>query len=146
MDLTALPEAAGDAVQANMVVVGDPPVAVLPLPGTRDALFGACDDEQAAWGIERVGPQPVAPFVDPVDLGGPGNEAFLALPRAYVSCLRDRAVLPALQRRLREAAGCDPVIELDTDHCPWASRSAELTDALHEIAGWARHPTAPSPA
>jgi pimeloyl-ACP methyl ester carboxylesterase len=127
-DLAALPEAAGDAVQANMVVDGDPSVAVLPKDAARDALFGCCDDEQAAWGIELLGPQPVAPFLQPVR-GGLGDQ-----PRAYVSCLQDKAVLPALQRRMREAAGCDPVIEIDTDHSPWASRPAELVEALHVIA------------
>jgi pimeloyl-ACP methyl ester carboxylesterase len=128
LDLTAIPEAAGDAVQANMVVDGDPPVAVLPAAGARDAVFGCCDDEQAAWGIERLGPQPVAPFAQPVQ-GGLGD-----LPRAYISCLQDRAVLPALQRRMREAAGCEPVIEIDTDHSPWVSRPQELVAALHGIA------------
>jgi pimeloyl-ACP methyl ester carboxylesterase len=131
LDITHLPEAAGDAVQANMVVEGDPPVAVMPVPGARDALFGSCDDEQAAFGIERLGPQPVVPFTQPIELG----DAFAALPRAYVMCLRDRAVLPALQRRMIEAASCDPVIELDTDHCPWASCPQELSEALSQIAG-----------
>ncbi|MBV9194271.1 MAG: alpha/beta fold hydrolase [Solirubrobacterales bacterium] len=130
MDLAALPEAAGDAVQANMVVDGDPPVATMPAAGARDALFGACDNETAAWGIERLGPQPVLPLTEPVRLG----DGFGRLPRSYVACLRDRAVLPALQRRMLAAAGCDPVIELDTDHCPWASRPQELTAALDRIA------------
>jgi pimeloyl-ACP methyl ester carboxylesterase len=128
LDITQLPEAAGDAVQANMVVEGDPPIAVLPPAGARDAVFNCCDDEQAAWGIERRGPQPVAPFTQPVE----GNPA--GLPRAYVGCLRDRAVLPALQRRMREAAGCDPVIDIDTDHSPMVSRPRELIDALLRIA------------
>jgi pimeloyl-ACP methyl ester carboxylesterase len=127
-DLAALPEGAGDAVQANMVVDGDPPVAVLPEHAARDAVFGCCDDEQAAWGIDLLGPQPVAPFLQPVR-GGLGD-----LPRAYISCRQDKAVLPALQRRMREAARCDPVIEIDTDHSPWVSRPAELVEALHVIA------------
>lgn len=134
MDLAALPEAAGDQVQAKMVVDGDPPVAVMPQDGARDALFACCDDGQAAFGIERLAPQPVAPFAQPVELGGSGNEAFLALRRAYVSCLRDRAVLPDLQRRMRAAVRCDPIVELDTDHCPWASRPRELIAALDRIA------------
>jgi hypothetical protein len=29
------------------------------------------------------------------------------------------------------AAGCDPVIELDTDHSPWLSRTDELVAALN---------------
>jgi pimeloyl-ACP methyl ester carboxylesterase len=132
LDITHLPEAAGDAVQSNMVVEGEPPVAVMPVAAARDALHGSCDDEQAAFGIECLGPQPVVPFTQPVQLGG---AASAPRPPAYVMCLRDRAVLPALQRRMVEAAGCDPVIELDTDHCPWASCPQDLSAALNQIAG-----------
>lgn len=133
-DLTALPEAAGDQVQANLVVAGDPPVATLPAAAARDALFACCDDEQAAWGIAQMGPQAVAPFVEPVHLTGPGSDALAALPRAYVACLQDRAIPPAMQRLMLERAGCNPVLELDTDHCPWISRTEELVAALDELA------------
>jgi len=134
MDLVALPEAADDQVQANLVVSGDPPVATLPSDGARIALYGCCDEEQLAWGLERLAGQPVAPFAGSVSLGGPGAEAFAALPRAYVTCLRDRAIPPAMQRRMFEAGGCEPVIELDTDHAPWISRTDELVAALDRLA------------
>jgi pimeloyl-ACP methyl ester carboxylesterase len=134
MELVALPEAAGDQVQANMVVEGDPPVATMPAAAAREALFGCCDDQQAAWGVEQLGPQPVAPFAQPVSLGGAGVDAFTALPRAYVTSTRDRAIPPPMQRRMFEAAGCDPVIELHTDHSPWISRTDELVAALHRLA------------
>jgi hypothetical protein len=32
------------------------------------------------------------------------------------------------------AAGCDPVIEIDTDHSPWLSRTDELVAALDRVA------------
>ena len=56
------------------------------------------------------------------------------LARAYVVCLQDNAVRPALQQRLIQSAGCDPVIEIDTDHCVWASRPDELAAALDRLA------------
>ncbi len=40
MDLTALPEGAGDRVQANVVVSGDPPVGVLPEATHRELNLG----------------------------------------------------------------------------------------------------------
>jgi hypothetical protein len=49
-------------------------------------------------------------------------------------CLQDRAVKPALQRLMLERAGCDPVIEIDTDHSVWASRPEELVAALNRLA------------
>jgi pimeloyl-ACP methyl ester carboxylesterase len=135
IDITHLPEATGDQVQANLVVEGDPPVATMPPEAVRGALCHCADDEAAAWSASIRGPQPVAPFTHPVALAGPGAEAFAALPRAYVTCLQDRAVKPALQRRMFEAAGCEPVIEIDTDHSVWASRPDELAAALNRIAG-----------
>lgn len=134
MDLVAAPEAAEDQVQANIVVEGDPPVGTMPAAAARDALFGCCDDEQAAWGVAHLRPQPVAPFGAQVDLGGPGAGAFAALPRAYVTCTRDRAIPPPMQRRMFEAGGCAPVLELDTDHSPWVSRPEELVAALDRLA------------
>jgi pimeloyl-ACP methyl ester carboxylesterase len=130
LDLAQLPEGAGDQVQANMVLEGDPPVARMPATAAREALLACCDDEQAAWATATLRPQPVMPFTEPVTLGG---EAFASLPRAYVSCTQDRAINPALQRRMLAAAGCDPVVELNTDHFPMASRTGELVAALDEI-------------
>jgi len=133
MDLTALPEAAGDQVQANLVVEGEPPVATMPAQAAPHALYNCATDEQAAWAAERLGPQPVAPFAQPFTAGD-RPEAFAKLPRAYVSCLQDRAIPVAMQRRMYAAAGCDPVIEIDTDHSPWLSRTEELVAALERIA------------
>jgi hypothetical protein len=76
----------------------------------------------------------VAAFAQPLRVGDRA-EAFAALPRAYVTCLQDRAIMPAVQRRMYTAAGCDPVIEIDTDHSPWLSRPDELFAALTRIAG-----------
>ncbi len=134
IDLTQWPEGAGDAVQANLVVEGDPPVATMPPEAAREGLMHCCDDEAAAWGISLRGAQPVAPFTHPVRLTGPAAEAFAGLPRSYVMCLQDRAIRPPLQRVMLERAGCDPVIEIDTDHCVWASRPDELVAALDRLA------------
>lgn len=133
IDMTQLPEAAGDQIQANMVVEGDPPVARMSPEGARAARYGCCDDEQIAYALARNSPQAVAPFTHPAALGGAGHEAFAALPRAYVMCLQDMAIRPPLQRLMIERGGCDPVIEIDTDHAVWASRPDELAAALNRI-------------
>jgi hypothetical protein len=83
--------------------------------------------------VARLGGQPVVPFGQPVSLGDPPAAAFAALGRAYITCLRDRAIPPAMQRRMFEAAGCDPVIEIDTDHALWVSRTDELVEALDRL-------------
>ena len=49
-------------------------------------------------------------------------------------CLQDRAIMPALQRPMADAAGCQTVIELDTDHSPWLSMTDEFVATLDRIA------------
>ena len=132
IDLTQRPEGAGDAVQGGLVVEGDPPVARMPPEAAREGLMHCCDDEAAAWAGSLRGTQPVAPFTHPVRIDG--GEAYDRLPRAYVMCLQDRAIKPALQRLMLERAGCDPVLEIDTDHCVWASRPDELVASLNRLA------------
>jgi pimeloyl-ACP methyl ester carboxylesterase len=131
VDLTQLPEGAGDMVQANMVVDGDPPVATLPRDAAREAFYGACPEDRAVWGVERIAPQPLAPFVTPASLG---DRPQAGPPRYYIVTARDRAIPPALQRRMaRERATAD-VVELDTDHSPFLSAPAKLASLLVRFA------------
>jgi pimeloyl-ACP methyl ester carboxylesterase len=131
LDLTRLPEGKDDQVQANLVVEGEPPVATMPAAASRQAVYACCSDEVAAWAIERRGPQAVAPFAEPVSLP---DGTFDEIPRSYVLCKRDRAIPPALQRRMLEQAGCTEVVELDTDHVPHLSATAELAAVLARLA------------
>jgi pimeloyl-ACP methyl ester carboxylesterase len=126
VDLAGLPEGADDQVQANMVVEGEPPVATMPSSAAPDAFYGSCTAEQIAWAMERIGPQPIVPFVTPVDLDG----AAAAIPRSYVICSRDRALPPALQRRMSQESDCAQVVEIDTDHSPFLSATSELAATL----------------
>ena len=134
IDITKWPEAAGDSVQANLVVEGDPPVATMPPEAAPEALYHCCTPEQIAWALPQRASQPVIPFTQPFTPSDGVTAAFDALPRAYVTCLQDRAIKPAAQTRMYSAAECDPVIEIDTDHSPWLSRTDELVAALDRVA------------
>ena len=134
IDLTRYPEAGDDQVQANLVVAGDPPVATMSAAGARQATCQCATDEQARWLAEHRGPQPVVPFTQPFTPDPERAEAFGALPRAYVTTLKDRAIWPALQRLMFTRAGCDPVIEIDTDHSVQVTATDELVAALDRIA------------
>ena len=56
LDLTKLPEGAGDQVQANITIEGARPVATMPATASRQALYGSCTDDVAAWAIARQRP------------------------------------------------------------------------------------------
>jgi pimeloyl-ACP methyl ester carboxylesterase len=130
VDLANLPEGAGDGVQANMVVEGDPPVATMPQTAAREVFYAECAPERATWALERLRGQPVVPFVTPVALGANGGGPAAA----YVVAAQDRAIPPALQRRMAAEGGATDVVEVDTDHSPFLSRTAELAAILERFA------------
>ena len=138
LDLTRLPEGADDQVQANIVIKGEPPTATMPAGASRQALYGSCTDEVAAWAIARQRPQPVAPFATAVSIP-PG--ALDGISKYYVLCMRDRAIPQALQRRMIAENTCAGVVELDTDHTPQLSMTDELAKALY---GFALHSFRPA--
>jgi pimeloyl-ACP methyl ester carboxylesterase len=131
LDLTQLSEGAGDQVQANIVIDGEPPVATIPAEASRGAFYGSCREDVAAWAIARQRPQVVATFATPVSIP---NGALAGIPRYYVMCRRDQAIPPALQLRMSREAACTEVIELDTDHTPHLSMPEQLADALERFA------------
>ncbi len=131
LDLTNLPEGAGDQVQANIVIEGEPPVAVMPVAASRQALYDCCAENVDAWAIEQQRPQPVGPFVTPVSIPAGALED---VNRYYVVCTQDRAIMPALQRRMIAENPCAEVAELNTDHTPQLSMTGELAEALHRFA------------
>jgi len=132
LDLTRLPEGKDDMIQANLVIEGDPPVAVLSEEATAAAIYNECTSEQTAWAVARRRPQPVAPFADPVRI----DEAALAsIPRSFVLTTHDNSIPQPLQRRMVLEHPCERVIELDADHAPQFSATDQLVAALTELAG-----------
>jgi pimeloyl-ACP methyl ester carboxylesterase len=131
LDLTKLPEGAGDQVQANIAVSGDPPVAVMSAAASRQALYECCTDDVAERAIARQQPQPVVPFATPVSIP-PG--ALDHIEKYFVVCTRDRAIPPPLQRRMSKENGSVDTVEIDTDHTPQLSRPKELAKALDRFA------------
>src|SRR5215467_15068761 len=131
LDLTKLPEGADDQVQANIVVEGEPPVAIMPTEASRQALYGSCPEDVAAWAIAQQRPQPVAPFATPVSISAGALEG---IRRYYVLCQRDRAIPAELQRRMITENEIAEVVELDTDHTPQLSMTDKLAEALQRFA------------
>ncbi len=119
-------------VMPNLVPVEDKAAVILRPEVVRDAFYGSCSPEDAARAAARLVPQALAPFQTPVHTT-PGR--WGRVPRAYVECLRDRAISPPVQRRMYEASPCGTVVTLDTDHSPWYSASGKLTDALLRLGG-----------
>ena len=131
LDLTHLPEGADDMIQANIVIEGEPPVATLPDEAALQAIYNCCTTENATICVARQRPQPVAPFADPVSVD---DDLLASIPRFYVLTMQDNSIPPALQRRMIEEHPCRKVVELDADHAPAYSATADLVAALSEFA------------
>jgi pimeloyl-ACP methyl ester carboxylesterase len=131
IELTELPEGEGNMIRENMVVEGDPPVAVLSDEAAAQAIFNDCTPKQTAWAVARRRPQALGPLATPVSVD---DDVVSAIPRAYVVTRHDRALRPALQWRMIEEHGVERVIELDADHAPYLSATDELAAALVDLA------------
>jgi pimeloyl-ACP methyl ester carboxylesterase len=129
IDLTKLPEGAGDLVQATLVISGDPPVGTLP-ESTCQASNQDCSRAVMDWAVARTGRQALAPLTQPASLG----PDFERIPRSFVICTEDRIVPPRLQRRMARDGQVADVVELDSGHHPQLSRIDDLARILHERA------------
>jgi pimeloyl-ACP methyl ester carboxylesterase len=85
--------------------------------------------------IERIqsmlSPEPAKTFATPLQLT---DDRFGRVPRAYIECTQDKALLPALQRNMHDQLPCKYVITMNTDHSPFFSAPSELATNLLDLA------------
>lgn len=115
----------------NLIPSEDQRAATLRAEVIADAFYGECSDQDVALARALLAPEAMAPLATPLHLTA---ERFGRVPRVYIECLRDRAVPPALQKRMYAAQPCERVITLDTDHSPFFSRPDELVRHLLALA------------
>lgn len=94
-------------------------------------FYGDCSEEDAEKAKARLIPQPIAPFATPV---GVSEENFGRVRRAYIECLRDRAIGPAAQKRMHTELPCEKVVSMETSHSPFLSAPEELVGHLDSLA------------
>jgi pimeloyl-ACP methyl ester carboxylesterase len=86
-------------------------------------------DARVVQALTRLTPQPLRPWVERVDLG---RFYALRIPRTYIRCLQDRAVVPARAAEYAARLGVTPV-DLDTAHNPMLSNPAALAKILESL-------------
>jgi hypothetical protein len=74
-----------------------------------------------------LAPEAIAPLATPINIS---DSNFGRLSRFYIECLRDKAIQPALQKRMYTALPCQKVISMDTDHSPFFSAPEALVTHL----------------
>ena len=127
LDMTQLPEAEGDMIQANIVIEGEPPVASMSAEATATAVYNCCPPHAVERAVARRRPQAVAVFATPVQAD---DSVLDAIPRSYILTGQDNCIMPTLQRRMVAEHPCKEVVELDTDHAPQLSMTDEVVAAL----------------
>lgn len=126
-------EARGDAgslILPNMVPVKRGLTCKIRDEVLRETFYGECSDEDFEFARARLSAESLRVLAAPVRITA---ENFGRVPRAYIETLRDRAVTPAAQRRMRASLPCDPVLTLDTDHSPFLSQPEALARILISI-------------
>jgi pimeloyl-ACP methyl ester carboxylesterase len=104
--------------------------------GLREALFGDVSPAVADGAIRQLSCD--LPFGIPAGVSELTREGWGGIPRIYVRCSADRAILPALQNRfIAEADAAFPenptaVVDLDTSHSPFLSQPGRLAAAILE--------------
>jgi pimeloyl-ACP methyl ester carboxylesterase len=125
-------------VPPNMVMSDDKSSSTLRDDALRDAFYGECNDDDLALARLCLKPEPTVPLATPIRVTEP---RYGSVPRAYIGCLRDRAMTPAMQRSLQAGSPCSEVLDLDADHSPFFSRPDELVRMLDSLAATPDRPT-----
>jgi pimeloyl-ACP methyl ester carboxylesterase len=110
--------------------------AMLPPENAPELFYGCCTPEDRDWAVPQMGPEPIAPSMQPLSLT---PENYGRVPRAYIVMTEDRTVTPAAQRAMIARAQPIEVFEIAGDHMANMTHAEELADILSDVAG--RYPT-----
>ncbi len=97
---------------------------------TREAFYGNCSDEDAAFAQSRLVAEPTAPSGTPVETTA---QRWGRIPRYYIECERDRAITLGLQREMEKHSPCRQTFSIDTDHSPFFSAPEQLSNIFLRI-------------
>jgi pimeloyl-ACP methyl ester carboxylesterase len=93
----------------------------------RATFFSDLSEEDAAAAYGRLTPQPIAPLDEKVRLTSGG---LRRVPRTYIFCADDRALIPAQQERAIERSPGIRVLRLAGGHSPFLSQPQRLAEML----------------
>ena len=92
-----------------------------------EALYHDCGPEIVELANALLEPEPNWAGFEPLRIT---PDRFGRVPKAYIECLRDRAVTLPLQRRMLHDTPCDRVFSMDTSHSPFFSQPERLAGLL----------------
>ena len=114
-------------VLPNLLLAEDQSYATVREAALKEAFYGECSDDDIALARLLLVPEALSPSATPIRIT---ESNFGRVPRVYIECLRDKAIPPALQKKMYTALPCQKDISLDTDHSPFFSAPDELVTHL----------------
>ena len=93
----------------------------------KETFYNLCTDEDVAWAADRLVPQALQPFNDPLE----ADRAVVdAVPMNYVICRQDHTIPAYRQEQLAANWTMDRIDRIDSDHSPFISKPRELVELL----------------
>lgn len=96
----------------------------------KEFFYGDCSNADFSWVKAQLVPQPKAPVTTPIHIT---DENYGRVTRVYITCLRDKAIIPSQQKQMYADMPCERVITMDTSHSPFLSASEELAENLLSV-------------
>ncbi|MDA1128426.1 MAG: alpha/beta fold hydrolase [Chloroflexi bacterium] len=96
----------------------------------KSRFYNDCSNDDVVWAKTMLVPQPSGPLMDPLHLTA---ENYGRVPKVYIECLQDGAILIPYQKEMQEHMPCDRTITMDTGHSPFLSAPGELVRHLISV-------------
>lgn len=111
----------------NLIMSEDRSYSTIKNEAVKELFYGDCSDEDVERAKIFLCPQAESPVATPIKTSGC---KFGRVPRVYIECLNDQALIPSLQKKMYSALPCNKVIPMSTSHSPFFSAPVELVNHL----------------
>ena len=118
---------ADSLTEKNIILADDDRTFTVRQEANQEINFEDCPAEDVARAKTLSVPQAIAPLVTAVKTT---SKNFGRVPRVYITCLKDKALSPEMQKKMYTALVCEKVITMDTSHFPLFSAPDALADHL----------------
>ena len=104
--------------------------AIPKLAEATEFFYSDCDPEASADIYRYLCSQPLRPVFAKVR---PSQRGCRSIPKSYIECTRDRAILIEHQRAMQAHMDFQEVLTLDSDHSPFYGMPEALAEAIQSI-------------
>ncbi|MFC1947423.1 alpha/beta fold hydrolase [Chloroflexota bacterium] len=113
----------------NVIMSEDNSYSIINVDGVKEACYHDCLEEDVTLAKLLLVPHPVASGGSPLTT----DDKFGRIPRVYIECLQDNALLPSIQKWMYTNVPCKKVISMNTSHSPFFSAPEELASHLSSL-------------